>query len=186
MMHDRISKPCRLGIVSDTHGHLDARIQQVIQDCDIALHAGDIMGAGVLACLQPRDGRTVAVRGNNDTSRIWASEEHAVLQPLSEEARLTLPGGDLVLLHGHKQWTSEGLHQRLREEFPDVRAIVYGHSHYLAVDIEHDPWVLNPGAAGKTRTHGGPSCLVLTVDHQHWHVEKIRFPEPEQAVMSLS
>jgi putative phosphoesterase len=144
------------------------------------------MGAAVLASLQPRDGRIIAVRGNNDTPHTWAAEEQPLLQPLPEEMRLSLPGGDLVLLHGHKQWSNEGLHQRLREEFPDTRAIVYGHSHYLAVDMEKDPWVLNPGAAGNTRTHGGPSCLVLTVNHQHWHVEKIRFPEPEQAAMSFS
>ena len=34
----------RIGIVSDTHGHLDPRIAALIEDCDIAVHAGDIMG----------------------------------------------------------------------------------------------------------------------------------------------
>jgi hypothetical protein len=37
------------------------------------------------------------------------------------------------------------------------------------------PWVLNPGAAGRTRTYGGPSCLLLIAGETDWKVEVHRF-----------
>jgi hypothetical protein len=33
---------------------------------------------------------------------------------------------------------------------------------------------LNPGAAGKARTFGGPSCLILHVSPNNWHLETVR------------
>jgi hypothetical protein len=35
--------------------------------------------------------------------------------------------------------------------------------------------VLNPGAAGRTRTYGGPSCLLLIAGETDWKVEVHRF-----------
>jgi uncharacterized protein len=66
-------------------------------------------------------------------------------------------------------------HARLRAAYPSARAIVYGHSHRLVVDDALTPWVLNPGAAGRARTYGGPSCLVLEANVRSWHVEIHRF-----------
>ena len=37
-----------VAIISDTHAVLDPRIAEVISTADIAVHAGDIGGAGVL------------------------------------------------------------------------------------------------------------------------------------------
>jgi predicted phosphodiesterase len=42
------------------------------------------------------------------------------------------------------------------------------------------PWVINPGAAGQTRTNGGPSCLILEVSGEkleQWQITPYRFPE---------
>ena len=41
------------------------------------------------------------------------------------------------------------------------------------------PWVINPGAGGKTRTRGGPSCLILRCSETDWDVTEHRFSEPE-------
>ena len=62
---------------------------------------------------------------------------------------------------------------------PNARAIVYGHTHTMVVDDDAHPVVMNPGAAGETRTRGGSSCLVLTASESNWHVEKFRFAENE-------
>ncbi|HEY5790682.1 MAG TPA: metallophosphoesterase family protein, partial [Gammaproteobacteria bacterium] len=61
----------RVALVSDTHGHLDPRVAAIVERCDLAVHAGDVGGMAVLAQLQPRLGRVIAVRGNNDTPREW-------------------------------------------------------------------------------------------------------------------
>jgi putative phosphoesterase len=168
----------RVGIVSDTHGFLDERIAAAIRDCDIAIHAGDIMGYHVLQQLQPRQQRVIAVRGNNDVPENWSPDDHQALLALPFETSVELPGGELAVTHGHKQYASGRWHQRLRKHFTGCRTVVYGHSHYLEIDQQEEPWVLNPGAAGRIRTHGGPSCLVLEASQKHWHVEHLRFPSP--------
>ena len=46
------------------------------------------------------------------------------------------------------------------------------------IDKSGTPWVVNPGAAGKTRTHGGPSCLVITCsEDEEWNIKKHRFSD---------
>jgi putative phosphoesterase len=164
----------RVALVADTHGFLDPRIAALVNDCDTVLHAGDIGSADVLAQLQPRGGRVYAVLGNNDTARKWPENQRDLLERIPHELRLALPGGELVLLHGHRL-TAARRHQRLRQRYPRARAICYGHSHLLADDRSELPWVLNPGAAGRARTYGGPSCLVLMASEQGWQLQQYRF-----------
>ena len=167
----------RVAILSDTHGALDERIAAQVLRCDVAVHAGDIGNAAVLTALQPRGGQVLAVRGNNDTAAKWPPADHAVLNGLPESALLELPGGILAVVHGHRAGGTAGRHARLRRQFPAARAIVYGHSHRLVCDRDAPVWVLNPGAAGRARTFGGPSCLVLHAGIRVWRVEILRFPE---------
>ena len=168
------SKGARVALLSDTHGTVDSRIAERVADCDVAVHAGDIGNASVLAGLQPRSGRVVAVRGNNDLPAKWPLSDSALLSQLPDKAELTLPGGSLVVVHGHRM-TAAKRHEKLRRRFPTARAVLYGHSHRLVIDTETSPWILNPGAAGRERTHGGPSCLILHVAATTWEIETVRF-----------
>jgi len=169
----------RIGIISDTHGYLDPRIAEVIESCDLAIHAGDIMGQHVLEKMQPRSGDVVAIRGNNDNEFVWDCEEHADLEKLDHVAEIELQGGSLVVVHGHMHGGNHPNHTIMRNQFPHARTIIYGHSHKMICDTESAPWVINPGAAGQTRTRGGPSCLVLDVSGDNWNVEEIRFKDDE-------
>jgi len=167
----------RIGIISDTHGHLDPRIAALLVDCDIAVHAGDIMGQTVLEDMRPRSGRVVAVRGNNDTEQVWHRDEHAALGKIGEEASIDLPGGSLAVVHGHQYGGNHPQHDSMRERFPTARAIVYGHSHKMLCDLNISPWVINPGAAGRIRTRGCPSCLILEASQGEWQLSERRFSE---------
>ncbi len=169
--------PQHIAIVSDTHGKLDSQVAELVAGCDIAVHGGDIGCASVLGQLQPRGGRVYAVYGNNDTPRSWPAEERHHLSHLPEVVTVPLAGGQLVVIHGH-QYPAAGRHRQLRRRFPEARAIVYGHSHHLFVDTAEIPWILNPGAAGRVRTYGGPSCLVLTVSAAGWSLSVHRFALP--------
>ena len=164
----------RVAILADTHGQLDPRVDALVRGCDIAVHGGDIGNAGILARLQPISGRVYAVRGNNDVPRKWPEHERALLDDLPQQATVQLPGGSLVIVHGH-QTGAAGRHLRLRGQYPLARAIVYGHSHRLIADCDATPWVLNPGAAGHARTFGGPSCMILRATETEWRVESHRF-----------
>lgn len=166
----------RVLLLADTHGTIDGRIAQLARRCDVAVHAGDIGRAAVLAALEPRQGRVIAVRGNNDTAAKWPEADAAQLAALPAFAELPLPGGTLVVVHGDRAGSAAGRHAWLRRHHPQARAVVYGHSHRLVCDRDTVPWVLNPGAAGRSRTYGGPSCLVLHVTDTVWRVETFRFP----------
>lgn len=164
----------RVALLADTHGYLDPRVAALVSQCDLALHAGDIGNADVLAQLLPRSGRVYAVLGNNDTARQWPDDQAELLTSIPPVLRLALPGGELVLVHGH-QLPAAHRHQRLRARYPQARAICYGHSHVVAEDRSELPWVLNPGAAGRARTFGGPSCMVLAATAACWEFELHRF-----------
>lgn len=164
----------RVLLVSDTHGALDARIEALAREADLVVHAGDVGSAEVLARLQSVCARVIAVRGNNDVSSKWAPAGQAVLRTLNDHAEVGLPGGALVAVHGD-HFPASRRHARLRAAFPAARAIVYGHSHRLVVDQDDYPWVLNPGAAGRARTFGGPSGLILRASATSWVVAPVRF-----------
>jgi putative phosphoesterase len=165
----------RIAVLSDTHGFLDPRIVRVVRSCDAAIHAGDIGGASILRALSPRRNKIIAVRGNNDTARKWSAAEHSILDDLPETAEFDLPGGKIVVYHGDRCGSGPARHNRLRRNYPHARAVVYGHSHRLVCDQSATPWILNPGAAGRSRTFGGPSCLVLTASSTTWRLKVFRF-----------
>lgn len=167
----------RVLLVSDTHGRIDARIAALARECAVVVHAGDVGAAGVLDALGPQ---VAAVRGNNDVTAKWAAHEHGRLAALPLEACLDLPGGRLVVVHGDR-WPAAGRHAALRRAFPAARAVVYGHSHQVALDQDELPWILNPGAAGRARTNGGPSCLLLQAGVQGWQVHALRHSDGFQA-----
>lgn len=169
----------RVALIADTHGVLDPRLRALIDDCDACVHAGDIGGGAVLAAITPRGGHVVAVRGNNDVAAKWPEVDRHSLARLPDEAALDLPGGRLVVVHGD-QYPARDRHKRLRRAYPDAQALVYGHSHRLVCDRDIRPWVLNPGAAGRTRTYGGPSCLILTAARAGWEIESVRLDPPAQ------
>jgi predicted phosphodiesterase len=105
-----------------------------------------------------------------------------VVKALPRVAELLLPGGTLVVEHGHFHGFHEPDHEKLRQAHPQARVIVYGHTHKRAVDQSREPWVVNPGAAGKTRNNGGPSCLVLLAGESSWEFEAFQFPDQEAPV----
>ena len=87
---------------------------------------------------------------------------------------LTLPGGLLVVEHGHRLGGMPS-HDDFRWDHAEARLVVYGHTHIRVIDKKEEPWVVNPGASGKERTHGGPSCLVLHASETEWRIDTIVF-----------
>jgi len=168
----------RVAILADTHGFLDPRVAEQVAECDLAIHAGDIGGADILFALNPRE-EVIAIRGNNDDADHWAEPELDTLANLPAQATVALPGGQLQVVHGDDGGTLEQRHRRYRRDYADCRAVIYGHSHRQWVDQTLAPWLLNPGAAGRTRTYGGPGCLILACQSDTWTLETLRF-EPRQ------
>lgn len=172
----------KLIVLSDTHGLVDPRVLAAVKGADLVVHGGDVGGARVLEELAASGARVLAVHGNNDVSAKWPAGEERVLSSLPRVWRVELPGGTLVVEHGHQAGGLKGRHARLRKRYAGARAVVVGHSHLLNIDDESLPWVLNPGAAGYERTHGGPSFIALSATKRRWRAVPRRFqrsPRPQ-------
>ena len=165
----------RIALVSDTHGQLDPRVARAVERCALAVHAGDIGSGAVLDTLARSGRRVTAVRGNNDVASKWEPSEHRRLEQIPWEAVLSLPGGRLAVVHGHQIDSVKRRHGWLRERYPDVRVVVYGHTHRRCMDRGTRPWIVNPGVAGRNRTFGGPSLVVIDVDSDRWRLRTVRF-----------
>ncbi len=177
-----MTETVRVALLADTHGWLDPRIAEIARACDIVVHAGDIGAACILETLAADRARVVAVSGNNDTARHWPAADASTLEQLPETAIVDLPGGRLQVVHGHRL-PARTRHRRLREQAPDAAAIVLGHSHRRAIEYTPAPWILNPGAAGRSRAYGGPGCFVLNAAVAEWSVESHVFdplPRPRR------
>lgn len=169
-------------LLSDTHGVLDPRILMLARRTELVVHAGDVGNASVLRQLGDSS-RVIAIRGNNDVPGKWPEPDRATLDGLPAEVEVDLVGGVLVVVHGHRAGPVAGRHALLRQRYPGARAVVYGHSHRMVCDREARPWILNPGAAGRARTYGGPSCLLLAASKRLWLVKEMRFgPGPGPSI----
>src|SRR5262249_11024165 len=98
------------------------------------------------------------------------------LADLPDHVALDLPGGQLVVLHGHQVLPARTRHAQLRKRFAGARAVFYGHTHRAVIDRSAAPWILNAGAGGRTRTFGGPSCIELIAGQREWRATLTRFP----------
>lgn len=172
------SAKIKIGIVSDTHEELSEQVNAIISGCDIAIHAGDIGSSSVLEELQPKSGHVIAVAGNNDKPYLWDFKDWALVKHLPHVQKLSVPGGKIVIEHGHEHDMHMPAHSDLRNAHPDARAIVYGHTHIQVIDKENPgQYVINPGAAGYTRNKGGPSCIVLSIDDNDWDYKVFKFAD---------
>lgn len=141
----------KLGLISDTHGYLDPRVEKIFAGVDHILHAGDIGPDLIIAQLEAIAPVT-AVLGNNDCSPCF---------PLTQVVTL---GGRKFFVHHIV--TPRELHSdlkaRLANERPD--AVVFGHSHKPFHEIIGGVHFLNPGYAGKPRFNQPRSVAILEMD----------------------
>ncbi|MCK4707995.1 MAG: metallophosphoesterase family protein [Gammaproteobacteria bacterium] len=186
MRSSDISKTVTVAIISDTHAYLHPEIDQLIRQCDIAIHAGDICNGNILQAVQPKSGRVIAVTGNNDHTRGWPEDQADIVNNIPRVASLELPGGLIKIEHGHVHDMSSPDHEDLRNAHPEARLVVYGHTHRKVIDDFKSPWVVNPGAAGDTRTRGGASCLVLTATESLWKIDSYRFVDNSSAIRTAT
>lgn len=165
----------RILLISDTHGQIHPEIAAMATSCDAIVHAGDVGAAEILTLSTRTEAPVLAVRGNNDTPEKWPDHQQTQLRDLRDMITLELAGGGLVVEHGDNIRQAGQRHARLRERHHAARLVVYGHSHRLVIDRQASPWVVNPGAAGRSRTFGGSSCILLSIDDGKWRLQTYRF-----------
>jgi uncharacterized protein len=139
MMCDELT--VRIAIVSDTHlprgkRRLPGSCVERLQTADLIVHAGDFVTLSVLHELESF-GVVVGVHGNVDDADVRAAlPERAVVE--SEGARIGIV---------HDAGPSRGRIRRLRGRFPNVDAVVFGHSHIPLHERMQDGFqIFNPGS----------------------------------------
>lgn len=141
----------RVGLISDTHGHLRTAVFDALAGVERVIHAGDVedpdhlTDLGVIAPV-------TAVAGNVDT--------HAVRAVAPDEAEVDVAGVRVAVIHGHQVHPDYRL---LLARFPEARVIVHGHTHVPRCDSVGDVLIVNPGAAGKALKGYPPTVAILEV-----------------------
>ena len=121
-----------------------------LRAADAIVHAGDFTGPQVFAELEAlaaeRPGRPfVAVRGNVDAPDI--------AHRLPERCETELGGVRLAVIHD--AGPKKGRVGRVRREFPDADAVIFGHSHLPLCEREGAFQIFNPGSP--TERRGAPA-----------------------------
>ena len=136
----------KIGLLSDTHSHIDERVLKHLKDCDEIWHAGDIGSLHVTDTLAEIAPMRV-VYGNIDGKKIRAE--------FPQDQIFTLEGQTVWITHigGRPPRFYPGILTKLKEVRPNI--FICGHSHILLAKFcpEFNGLHLNPGAAGLYGNH---------------------------------
>lgn len=147
----------KIGLLSDTHGHLDTSAIKHLSNCDEIWHAGDIGNietAEALNKLAP----LIAVHGNIDGNEIRSR--------YSKHQRFYCEGVDVWITHigGYPKHYDRNVKPEILNNPPKL--FISGHSHILKVIYDKDLNLLhiNPGAAGLQGFHKVQTLVTFVIN----------------------
>ena len=156
----RVTQVVEIAIVGDTHmpkgrRALPASCVERLEAADLILHVGDFVRADVLRELETY-GAVLAVHGNVD--------EQALRRVLPGE-RVVAPADGSRIAMIHDAGPATGRLARMRRRFPDVDAVVFGHSHLPLheTDAASGLQLFNPGSPTERRRAPHRTMGVATV-----------------------
>ncbi len=146
----------RIGLLSDTHSHMDEGILTSLAECDEIWHAGDIGSVEVVGQLQALKPLR-AVYGNIDG--------YPIRQMYPEHLRFEYEGLQVLMTHigGYPGKYAPRIRQMLTANPPGL--FICGHSHILKVIPDSNLHLLhiNPGACGKEGFHKVRTLVRFTI-----------------------
>ena len=147
----------KIGLLSDTHSHLDPKIFEYFQEVDEIWHAGDIGAIEVTDQLK-KFKPLRAVYGNID--------DHILRREFPEFNRFTIENVEVLLTHigGKPGKYAKPALDALQEKAPKL--FICGHSHILLVkmDPKFNMLWMNPGACGINGFHQVKTLLRFQID----------------------
>ena len=138
----------KLGLISDTHGHVPHAAHAALADVDCILHAGDVGPMDVITELEII-APVRAVLGNTD---------YDISLP---ETRLEEFLGQTILIHHivDVDYPSQIVQKLVKSEAPNI--VVFGHTHVPFDEQRDGIWYMNPGSASRPRDGSAPSVAIL-------------------------
>ena len=141
-----------IGVISDTHGRLQASAVNALEDVDLIIHGGDIDTPRVLKALQAI-APVVAVRGNMDRGT-WTKD-------LSETEVVEIGKVWIYVLHDVDNLN-------LEPAAAGFNAVISGHSHRPSIIKQREVLYINPGSATQPRHNNAASlALVRLTKEEH-------------------
>ena len=141
----------KIGVLSDTHDHLDPKIPALFDGVDHILHAGDI-GLPWLILQLESIAPVTAVLGNTDAGLSF------------KETEIVRLDGRKFLVHHivDVRAPTPPLNRRIIRENPDV--VIFGHTHKPFAEVVGSTLYFNPGYAGRPRFGLERSVAILDCD----------------------
>ena len=142
----------RIGVISDTHGHLSNTLAAVrmLESLEVAavLHAGDIGSSAIPQLLSAWPTHFVFGNCDPEEDELRASIEQAGLACCGLFGDIELAGRRIALLHSHDV-------RRFRQVClaNTYDLVCYGHTHQAEQHREGKTLILNPGALYRATPH---------------------------------
>jgi uncharacterized protein len=157
-----------VGLLSDTHSHMDNGIIEALKGCELIIHAGDIGDFKVIRSLE-KIAEVRAVYGNID--------DHLIRREYPEDHLFKLEESTVLMTHigGYPGKYAPRIRTVLTSQKPDI--FICGHSHILKVmqDKTFGLLHMNPGACGH---HGFHTIrTILRWEHYGKKIENLRVIE---------
>lgn len=138
----------KIGVLSDTHlkephPEFKKTVELYFKDVELIFHVGDFVEWSVAEYLSELK-ELIAVCGNMDPFKIRKA--------FPQRRVVELGGFRIGLIHGGG--APFGIESRIRDEFDEVNAIVYGHTHTPANHQVKGIFFFNPGSPTRSLWHG--------------------------------
>jgi putative phosphoesterase len=158
-----------IAAIADTHlprgkRRLPDRCLELLASAEAMIHAGDFVSLEALRELESIGPPLYAVHGNSD--------EIAVRRLLPAEREVTLSGHRIAVVHD--PGPLRGRLERLRERYPSVAGVVFGHTHMPQHERSAGFEIFNPGSPTERRRapHRSMGLIrlgghALTFEHVH-------------------
>ena len=143
----------KIGILSDTHGHLPAKIFTIFKNIDHILHAGDIGDQKIidkLKILCP----VSAIYGNIDRWPVTSLFKNKLL--------IELAGKKILLIHDIVNIKNYSFQLFKNDISPDI--VIYGHTHKLNIEKYRNILYINPGSISKPRSGKYGTAVILKIE----------------------
>ena len=138
----------KIGIISDTHGWLDPRVEKIFAGVEHILHAGDI-GNPMMELELKFIAPVTLVIGNNDPDLTF------------KETEVVMLADKKFLIHHivNPRALADKVTARIKRDRPDV--VVFGHTHKKFSETVDGVLFFNPGYAGKPKFGAERSVAIL-------------------------
>lgn len=136
----------KIGLISDSHGHVHEDIEKYLSCCDEIWHAGDIGSIDTLKKLE-RFKKLRAVHGNIDDQLIRREIPESLIFSINKVKFLITHIAGSIPNYNPKTLNL------IKEYNPNI--LICGHSHILKVvrDSKNNLLFINPGACGRVGFH---------------------------------